>query len=283
MQAIIDADILIYEFAFAAEAYWKHEHAEREEPVEVPPPWSVVERTIEGRIESIVSEAGAEGKPFLFFTGKNNFRNHLAITHPYKDRESAKPYHYYNVKAYLKSEYLHQEVDWLEADDLLGIAMSSHPGKYICCSRDKDLRQIPGHHFGWEVNNQPQFGPMAIDETGWLELGSKRDKCIGGGSKFFHYQLLVGDSVDTIPGVPKIGAVGAFKLLSPTTTITEQEQAVVGAYRAAYGLNWASRMREAGRLLHMTRERKGSLIKLYSPACLNEDVWMNMETGEFID
>lgn len=283
MQALIDGDILIYEFAFAAEACWRYEHAERGEPVEVPPSWSTVERVMAGRIESIVEESGASGKPFLFFTGKNNFRHHIAITHPYKVRESAKPYHYYNVKAYLKSEYRYQEVDWLEADDLLGIAMHKHPDKYVCASRDKDLRQIPGHHFGWEVGKQPQFGPKLITEYGWLELSPKRDKCIGGGSKFFHYQLLVGDPVDTVQGVPGIGPVTAFNILKDTTTYDEQEKAVVDVYKAFYGLDWAARIREIGRLLYMIRERNGSLIKLYSPVCLNEEVWMNMETGEFIE
>lgn len=248
--------------------------------MEAPPPWRFVETSVEGKIERIVTEAGGEGSPYLFFTGKGNFRDFIAVTKPYKDRPGERPYHYKNVKAFLKSQYEWQEVDGLEADDLLGIAMTKHPGKFICCSRDKDLLSIPGWHYGWEMGLQPSFGPENVSDVGWLKLSSRRDKGIGVGQKFFHYQLLVGDRVDSIPGVPRIGAVGAFKLLEATSTLPDMEEVVARAYKAAYGLSWLDRMRETGRLLHMTRERNGDSIKLYNPSFLEKEEWINFKTGE---
>lgn len=283
MKALLDADILLYEVGFAAEAFWKYYCAENEKEVEGPPPWEVVESILSTRIPFIVSESGAEGAPFLFFSGRNNFRNHLAVTQPYKDRDGNKPFHYYNIKAFLKSEYTYQEEDWLEADDLIGIAMSKYPGKYICLSRDKDLKQLPGHHYGWEVGKQPSFGPELVDDFGWLMLSSRRDKCIGTGSKFFHYQMLVGDDVDTIPGVPGYGPVKAFKTLDACNTIDELEQAVVGAYKALYGLDWLDRMRETGRLINMVREREDEYVLLYNPSFVEKKEWMNIRSGEIVD
>lgn len=283
MRVLLDGDILLYEISFAAESLWKHQHKERGEEVTSPPPWECVEIVMANRIEQIVAEAGGEGKPFLFFTGKNNFRNHIAVTQPYKERTPAKPFHYYNVKAYLMSEYEYQMEDWLEADDLIGIAMTRFPGKYICATRDKDLRQLVGHHYGWEVGKQPSFGPEYVDEVGWIELAKCRTKCTGTGGKFFHYQLLMGDSVDTIPGCRGVGAVGAFNILSGCTTLQELEEAVCGAYKKAYKLEWLDRLREVGRLINMIRERDGEYVKLWNPSVVERTEYMHLKTGEIID
>lgn len=267
--------------SFAAEAFWKHLHAEKGEEVESEPPWEICERMCHERIDWIVQESGASGPPLLFFTGSKNFRNYVAVTYPYKAERNVKPFHYKNVRAYLKSAYSWKEYDGLEADDLIGIYMTQSPGTYICCTRDKDLRAIPGWHYGWEVGKQPAFGPELVDEIGRLELSSNRKKVIGTGAKFFHYQMLLGDSTDTIEGLPGYGVVKAFNTINSTSTLTEMEEAVAGAYKASYGLNWLDRMRETGRLLQMTRDVDGSWVKLYSPSFLDRNTWIDIETGEY--
>lgn len=280
---LLDADIILYEVSFAAEAYWKYLHAERGEEVVVPPPWEVVEDMLETRIPEIVNESGAEGEPILFFTGKNNFRERIATTFIYKAERPPKPYHYANIKAYLKSRYEFYEEDGLEADDLIGVFLTWKPDVYICGSRDKDLKQIPGWHYGWEVNKQPAFGPELVDEIGRLELSpdTKNRKLLGTGAKFLHLQMLMGDRVDTIPGLPNIGKVKAFKLINPCTTIDEMEQAVLEAYRRVYGDEAETRMIEVGRMVYMTRYRKGDLIQLYSPSWHPVKMF-NLKTGEIV-
>lgn len=253
--AAIDADILQYECAFAAEAAWKYEHAERGEEVEGPPPFANVALIVDKRIEEILNVTGVRKAKF-FFTGASNFRHNIAFTHPYKDRDSRKPHYHEAVKAYIERKYETHEVDGLEADDLLGILMTAFPGKYICCSRDKDLRQIPGWHFGWEMGKQPQFGPELVDEIGYLEMKEtgKSKKLIGTGFKFFFSQMITGDSVDTIPGIPGAGGVTAFQLLEPCKTYEECLEVVKRAYQEAYQLYWPEVMLEQGRLLWMVRE-----------------------------
>lgn len=277
MQALIDADIILYEVSFAAEAYWKYLHAERgEEPVGSPP-WEIVENMLHERIQEIVEESGAEGEPILFFTGKNNFRERLAKTFVYKAERPPKPFHYANIKAYLQSCYKFYQEEGLEADDLLGIFLTAYPDKYICCSRDKDLKQIPGWHYGWEVNKQAAFGPERVDEIGRLELIQKTNgkKLLGTGAKFLHVQMLTGDRVDTIPGLPRYGIVKAFNTINPCNTIEEMEKAVLEAYKGVYGESGEERMIEIGRMVYMTRIRKKNDIMLYSPSW-KEAEWLTL-------
>lgn len=267
-KVLLDSDIICYEVAFAANTYWKKLHEERGEDVTVSPPWEIVADMLDTRIPEIVDGAGGEGEPILFFTGKNNFREQLAVTFDYKALRPAKPFHYANIKAYLQSKYKFYEEDGLEADDLLGIFLTAHPDLYICASRDKDLKQIPGWHYGWEVNKQASFGPELIDEIGYLTLSDdpKNRKLLGTGSKFLHVQMLMGDRTDTIPGLPNMGKVKAFKLINPCSTINEMEQVVLSEYKKVFGDEAEERMIEMGRMVYMIRWRQGDHIKLYTPS-----------------
>lgn len=257
MQPLIDGDVILYEVGFAAEAAWKFFLAEKLGDVNVPidpPPFDFVYEILENRIANICAVAGATEAPLIYFTGKENFRYEIALSAPYKERLGVKPFHYYNIKTVLQFDHQTFENPRLEADDLIAIEMHRRPGEVICCTRDKDLRAVPGWHFGWELNNQPQFGPMLVEGFGEIMLSPKRDKIIGWGEKFFWSQMMTGDPVDTIPGIPKCGAVGAFKVVGPCLDSAEAFKSVSEAYRASYGDRWADVMLEQGRLLHMTRE-----------------------------
>lgn len=282
MTPLIDGDILAYELAFAAESFWKHLHKEKGEEVQGPPPFEIVEEMIERRIPEIIQESESTGVPEMCFSGSKNFRNFIAFTQPYKDKRAARPFHYKNVKFVLSNTYKTHLVEGLEADDLIGLLMTKSPGKYICVTRDKDLRQIPGMHYGWEVNKQPAFGPYEFNELGvvFLQRG-KSTKIIGGGAKFFFCQVLMGDSVDTVPGIPGMGPVNAYAIINGCDTVQKCEEAVSEAYKAAYGLDWRTVMREQARLLYMTREGKNGFIKLWGFSD-EEPIWMNYQTGEIL-
>jgi 5'-3' exonuclease len=140
----------------------------------------------------------------------------------------------------------------------------------IICSRDKDLRQCPGWHFGWELGAQPQFGPEFVDELGYINLSEDRKKVKGCGYKFFAAQMLIGDAVDNIPGLPNYGPVAAFDLINPCTSILECEQSIVRAYKQVYHIpntsNWWDEFHEQAMLLWMVRgldkEGKPIMFKL---------------------
>lgn len=249
MQPLIDADVLLYEVGFAVESGWK---AEGKEGV---PPFDYAAQSMDMRIGNICAMVGATAPPILYLTGHGNFRIELAKTTPYKERPSKKPFHYYNLKAYIQAIYNVILCIGMEADDAMAIEQTRRPTETIICTRDKDLRVVPGWQFGWELANQPQFGPECVDEFGRLGLSARRDKLIGTGLMFFYGQCLTGDSVDTIPGLGnRTGCVTAYEILSGATSHLELFSRTLAAYTGLYGeILGRERFLEQGRLLHMTR------------------------------
>lgn len=245
MQPLIDSDVLHYEIGFAAEAGWKGEGA---------PPFDYVAELLDMKIANICAITEATQPPILYMTEGKNFRNEIAKLRPYKDRAGNKPFHFHNIKAYIKAKYDWKSQDGLEADDLMAIEQCSRPGDTIICTRDKDLRSVPGWHFGWELGNQPQFGPSLVGELGALRLADNRKSVKGEGLLFFYVQCLTGDGVDTVPGLPKCGPVKAFELLQGSETSTEAFKRVLEAYRVFYGDDGDVQLLEQGRLLWMTRQ-----------------------------
>ena len=112
MQPLIDADVLRYEVGFAAEAGWQQDGV---------PPFDYAAELLDMRIQNICGVVGATAPPILYLTGKHNFRTQIATRQPYKDRPSAKPWHFYNLTAYMKGNYDVRLTEGLEADDLMAI------------------------------------------------------------------------------------------------------------------------------------------------------------------
>jgi hypothetical protein len=265
----MDSDILRYEIGFACETAWKgmkFPNASKDNPlsaadkqwlIDNPPPFELAEEMLLNRIAHIETVCEATEPSIYFFTGKTNFRNLIAKKQPYKVRNGLKPFHYYNLTAYMKGNYDCRQEEGLEADDLMAIYQKSRieDGTTIICTRDKDLRQVSGWHFGWELNNSPQFGPVYIEGYGSIALNEKRE-LKGVGPKFFLAQCIMGDATDCVPGLEGKGAVAAFEVVGPTTTYEEGLEAVLGAYEAFYGHPVIARdeLLEQGRLLYMTRQ-----------------------------
>ena len=203
---------------------------------------------------------GATAPPILFLTGKGNFRYDIAKRVPYKSRPANKPFHYKNIKAYIKGMYDYRESEGMEADDLMAICQTegSKQGGVptIICSRDKDLRQVEGWFYSWECGNQPSYGPMLHDSLGSLSLSADGKKLSGTGQSFLHSQCLTGDTVDSIPGLGgRTGPVKAYKILKDCKTVEELHIAVLSSYTNMYGEELGKEhMLEQMRLLNMTRE-----------------------------
>jgi len=136
----------------------------------------------------------------------------------------------------------------------------------VICSRDKDLKQVPGWHYGWEVGEQPEYklkwvNPLGMlysqwesgisEKTGKETLSLK--KVTGDGLRWFYYQTLVGDPTDTIPGLPGCGPKRALTLLEFCETEKEMYEAVSEEYKIVYGDSWKEEMLEQARLVWMVR------------------------------
>lgn len=209
-----------------------------------------------------------EGQEALLYL--HNFRKHIAVSVPYKNTRSTKPYHYYNLRAYIHAKYSPILAIGCEADDLLAVYQDKEGLSTIICTRDKDLRQVPGMHYSWECGNQAGWGPTRVDELGELQLNAKKTKLWGTGLKFFFSQVITGDKVDTIPGLPKGGPVLAYKLLSACTTEEEMYEAVSQAYEEKAGEGWEIYLKEQIDLLWMVREFKEAWPVMYEPPTTEE-------------
>lgn len=253
MQPLIDADVLVYEVGYAAEAAWKGEH-EGVDLDQHPPPFDVCAQFLDNRIAHTCAIVGATAPPILFLTGKTNFRYAIAKRTPYKARNGKKPFHYKNITAYIRGKYDYRITEGLEADDLMAIEQTRRLGETIICTRDKDLRSVPGWHYGWELGAQPQFGPEEVSHLGAISLSNDRKTVKGKGILFFYAQCLTGDPVDSIPGLPKCGPVAAYQILEGAETEEEAFRRVLEAYTVHFGETAREELLEQGRLLHMTRE-----------------------------
>jgi 5'-3' exonuclease len=258
MQPLVDGDILRYEVGFASEAGWDKEGY---------PVFDYVAEMLDSRIANICAITNATMPPILYLTEGNNFRHQIAKTQPYKQRQGHKPWHFKNLTAYMKAKYETRATPGLEADDLMALeqcrrealivrgATESEGGiPTIICTRDKDLYAVPGWHYGWELGNQPSFGPERVEELGYIKLSSNRKSIKGTGLLFFYAQCLTGDAVDTVPGLGRCGPVKAFNTLEGSETSTEAFKRVLEAYRGLHGDNAEEVLLEQGRLLWMTRE-----------------------------
>ena len=280
-KALIDGDLLVHEVAVLGQYY---EEADVEKEHLLFRHFNYLEEVLTTRIEEICEAAGCDNEPIIYLTGKNNFRYDVATVKPYKgNRTKEKPVHFNNVKWYLISRYNAIIVDGMEADDALATAqMSDYWNLYgskdnteqhsrvcktVICTRDKDLRQVPGFHYGWEVGNQPEYKLRFVDEIGTLEPTWKEGvsaktgkptkslkKLTGTGLKWFYTQTLTGDTTDNIPGLPGCGNGRALELLEECTTEAEMFKAVLDEYMSKYGEEFEERLLEQARLVWMVRE-----------------------------
>ncbi len=150
----------------------------------------------------------------------------------------------------------------IEADDAMCIMQQTNyddtlsEKQTIICTRDKDLRMCPGWHYGWNCGKQESFGPKFYDDLGEIELDTSKSqpKIKGGGFLFFAAQLLTGDGVDNIPGLPRCGPVKAFEILEGIEDEDSALNAVREAYRAKLGEDYSTYLQEQSDLLWMIRE-----------------------------
>ncbi len=276
VQPLIDADVLRYEVGAVGE------FIDATTGEKVYRDFDFVRETFDGKIKDICEAVGASKPPLLYLTGdpdlnkrinkrrsregldpiefSPNFRTALAEGKAHKGtRKGDKPFHYNNLTAYILSEYDSIVSNGCEADDLICIEQFTRLTERdtIICTRDKDLRQCPGLHYGWECGKQPEFGPVEYDLLGSIELVRTKSgtKITGGGFAFFASQLLTGDVVDNIGGLKGMGPVGAYAILKDCTSVEGYLNAVRGVYSEKLGDAWEVMLQEQCHLLWMVRER----------------------------
>lgn len=199
MKTLIDGDILVYRIGFTTEtedlhiAYWR----------------------MDTLVDRILQETGA-GTYQIYLTETHDETAFRRQVYPeYKmNRKQARPIHYLDLREYLCSQWNAQVVKIIEADDALGIEqyrLMEEKIDSVIASIDKDLDMIEGHHYNFvkeEWYNVDYYNAI----------------------RNFYKQLLTGDTVDNIKGVPGIGPKKAEGILSELYTEYEMFDTVRDVY-----------------------------------------------------
>jgi len=171
MKVIIDADQIPYACGFSCEGE----------------PLSHALQMAKKAMQKIIADTEADEYE-VFIAGEGNFREDVAVTQGYKaQRTTPRPEHWEGVRNYLKEQWGATEVDDMEVDDHVSILLWGDFIKggstLILSSGDKDLNNTPGMHYNPRTRKKY-----------WV---TRRQA-----TRHFWYQMLAGDKVDNIPGLP---------------------------------------------------------------------------------
>lgn len=176
----------------------------------------------------------------LYLTGSDNYREEVAVSRPYKGNrdENHKPVHGPAIKEYMLAHYNTVVAEGEEADDMVSYChygmYEDDPESSIIISVDKDLNMVPGWHYNFVKEDKYFVTEEQAEYAFWT-------------------QMITGDSVDNIPGLPRHGKQKAAKLLDGAGR--EHWPGIVkGLYQSVKGDDWEDYMLEQGRLLWMRRE-----------------------------
>lgn len=195
MRALIDGDIIVYRVGFASDS----------------DDLSVAIHRCDAMLDGILEATRADNFRLFLTDAERNFRRQVWPMY-HANRVKEKPRWYGEIKDYLINHW-HAEIAYeQEADDAMGINQTEHT---IICSIDKDLKQIPGRHYNFV---KQEFVTVTNEE----------------GMKWFYTQLLQGDTVDNVQGVPGIGKAKAEKLLKNCTTAEQMYKAAHKAYHLKF-------------------------------------------------
>lgn len=241
LNPLLDLDPVVYAAGFAADAEIKKELADNgmdpdfcKESDYLHVALGNTKSAIEGMLQPFPDRSYYKG----YLTGKGNFRETVATIKPYKGNRDPnhKPKYFAEIRDYILSTYDAELVTGQEADDAIGIEQYRHPDRStVIVTIDKDLNMIPGWH----------FNPRKQD----IYLVSKDEA-----DRFFWWQMLVGDPVDNIPGINKVGPKTADKILEECQSIEELSAKVAELYKKQYGDTWEQAMEEVAKLLWIRRK-----------------------------
>jgi len=177
----------------------------------------------------------------MAFGGPGNFRADLYLDYKQstsrKKSSSKKPDWFDELKSYGASFPGSHLCVGYEADDQVRIwALEADKAgvNRVVITVDKDLDCIPGNHYN---PRKKEIYQIDEDYAEW----------------FYWKQVLMGDSVDNIPGIRGCGPVRAEKILAGSSTHADYRDSVCRAYHDAYGKEGYEYLITNGRLIHIWR------------------------------
>lgn len=216
--AIIDADVLIYEAAVAAEEAYEWE----------PDLWSYrgdmakARRLFADSVESICAAVNASDFRLPLTDPSRNWRLDILPTYKGNRKEVRRPLLRRPLFDWVLGEYgpaVAYMRPTLEGDDVAGLMLTNNAivaGPKVLVSIDKDMKTLPGRHYN------PRTGK-------WLTVTQEQ------ANYALMYQTLTGDTTDGYRGCPGCGPKAATKLLDEAAPggLPAMWAAVVKRYKAA--------------------------------------------------
>lgn len=263
MLALIDADILAYEFGALKVSENRSPDFLPDMETGDPMPFEVCWGALCNRIASICKAVRAERyRLYLSSQEIKTWRYEAATILPYKgSRHSDRPPHWEDLRINMTLHHPHVVCEFIEADDALSIEQYTEWNNLyesyqteedlskqlttIICTRDKDLNMVPGWHYGWGLGNQPEK-PL------WFQTSLEGRKC-------FYKQLIQGDATDNILGLYGVGPKSSLiAKIDKMTSEGEMFRHVYKCYVDRFGMYARQFMTENGQLLKMqeTREQR---------------------------
>lgn len=167
-------------------------------------------------VERILYDSGATEYE-LWLSGGHNFRYSVYPEYKANRLTMPRPKWEQEVKQSLVDHWQANRTDGIEADDMLGIRQTNDT---IICHLDKDMNQIAGYHYNWELVRE---GKVVREKQTYFVTPEDADY-------FFFYQLLVGDPTDNIKGIKGIGPKKAAGILHGCESNRERYEAVLERY-----------------------------------------------------
>jgi len=183
MLALVDADLVAYRCAASCQKQGV-----------VTEDFGIAQGRASNLLNSILEATKATDK-VLYLSGGENFRKAVVPTYKANRVDQERPHYLEALREYLVTEWGAKVTDGIEADDALGIAQTVAPeGTTVICSLDKDLKQVPGYHYTWEMNGTGSTGKAWKREAA-LSLVKPQE-----GMFSFYWQMVMGDRADNVPG-----------------------------------------------------------------------------------
>ena len=224
---------------------------------EPPPKWMCL-KNIEAQLD-VLSEELRTGYLRIHLSGDANFRHQVCPTYKGNRKPEDKPYHYDAMREFMFHKYPVVIEDNLEADDTMAIehmlVYTKQPDSSVIVTQDKDLNMIPGLHY--DFVKQKLFTVTEAD-----------------GFKWFYTQLLTGDTIDNIPGLPGCGPKTAERIIGSCTSIEDMQHAVAREYiKRKYDYNY---LQEQATLLYILKHKNDYFE--FPPEVFDEEQYGEEET-----
>lgn len=185
----------------------------------------------------------------IFLSDDHTFRHQIAESLPYKGNRNKlhKPYYLDLIKQYLKVVHRGEIWDSLEADDAISISSYRYDADGhipIVITIDKDLDQVPGHHYNFRTNVEYFISPKQATRN-------------------YYIQVLAGDRVDNIVGLKGVGPARAEKILGHETDSQRLANIVFQEYIKRLGKDSGPRyLEEVCKLVYILKNEEEKEIAL---------------------